>query len=106
MSKEYSRYSQYKENGNIKLVPYVAIPKLSSDRYEYYEKGKTRLDILSYMYYNNPNYGWLIMQANPEYGSLEFNIPDNVKLRIPYPIETVLTQYDEAIRQYKKINGI
>lgn len=105
MAKEYSRYTQYKNNGNVDLVPFVAIPELSTDRYEYYEKGKTRLDVLSYMYYENPNYGWVILQANPQYGSLEFNIPDGVRLRIPYPIETALLQYEDAIKKYRKING-
>jgi hypothetical protein len=37
------------------------------------------------MYYNNPYGGWLIMLANPEFGGLEFNIPNQTVIRIPFP---------------------
>ena len=46
------------------------------------------------MEFNDPNYDWLIMQANPQYGSLEFNIPDGARLRIPYPLDTVIARYN------------
>ena len=61
--------------------------------------------MLSYDYYGDPNYGWLIMQANPEYGSLEFKIPQNALLRIPFPLELAITNYNEGIRKYKKLYG-
>ena len=103
---QYSRYSKFKRNGVVELVPFIQIPKMNSDLYDYYENGKTRLDILSYQYYESPDYGWLIMQANPEYGSLEFNIPNGAKLRIPYPLELAIVKYDEAIALYRKLNEI
>ena len=68
----YDRYSKFRENGEVKLVPFVEVPKNSTDVYVTYELGKTRLDSVSYYYYSNPHYGWLILQANPQYGSLEF----------------------------------
>lgn len=102
----YDRYKKFKINGSIKLVPFIEIPRKSSDLYVYYEAGKTRLDLLSYQYYDDANYGWLIMQANPEYGSLEFKIPDGAKLRIPYPLNTTLTQYSSNIDKYTEIYGI
>lgn len=101
----YDRYSKFRENGEIKLVPFVEIPKKSTDIYFTYQLGVTRLDNISYYYYSNPNYGWLILQANPQYGSLEYKIPDGASLRIPYPLNSTLAQYqanlEEYIGQYK-----
>ena len=67
---EYSRYKSFIVDGTIKRVPFIDVPKNPTDFYTYYELGKTRLDLLSYQYYDNPNYGWQILQANPQYGSL------------------------------------
>ena len=46
------------------------------------------------------------MQANPEYGSLEFNIPSGVRIRIPYPLESVLAKYNEDIEVYDELYGL
>lgn len=101
----HSRYKSFIENGTIHLVPFIPIPNKNTDYYEYYELGKTRLDLLSYKYYNDPNYDWLIMQANPEYGSLEFNIPNKSLLRIPYPLDITMSTYYSDIKKYKELYG-
>lgn len=100
----YDRYDKFRMNGEVTLPPFIPIPVRESDYYEIYEKGVTRLDILSYRYYKDPDYGWLILQANPQFGSLEFLIPDNEQIRIPYPLSEVLTKYAEDIENYKKYN--
>lgn len=100
----YNRYKSFVENGTMHLVPFIKIPNKNTDYYEYYELGKTRLDLLSYKYYNDPNYDWLIMQANPEYGSLESLIPDESVLRIPYPLTETLNFYISDINTYKEYN--
>ena len=46
------------------------------------------------------------MQANPEYGSLEFMIPDGAKLRIPFPLDTVIAQYNRDVDKYEKLYGL
>ena len=102
----YDRYKKFRKNGYRKSVPYISIPKKSSDIYVQYEPGKTRLDLVSYQYYGDPNYDWLILQANPEYGSLEFRIPQGAILRIPYPLETTIAQYNEDIDIYDKLYGL
>jgi hypothetical protein len=102
----YSRYKSFVSNGSYKNVPFIGIPVRGTDCYTYYEVGKTRLDLLSYQYYNDPNYGWLILQANPEYGSLEFMIDDNAKLRIPYPLDTAIQGYEDEIERYDKLYGL
>jgi len=99
----YNRYTLFNSNGEIESVPFGKIPVKDSDFYETYQRGKTRLDILSYNYYKDSSYGWLILQANPEYGALEFDIPDGVTLRIPYPLNTSITDYENSIKEYKEL---
>ena len=99
----YVRYSKVRLNGKIGIVPHIEIPKSDSDYYETYERGKTRLDNLSYKYYKDTNYDWLIMLANPEYGSMEFDIPDGSQIRVPYPLQSVLQYYNSAIDNYNRL---
>lgn len=100
IAETYDRYEKFRENGVIGIVPFIEISPKSTDQNEVYKRGITRLDVLSYKYYYNPNYGWLIMQANPQYGSMEFEIPDGVTLRIPYPLDATITAYEKAIESY------
>jgi hypothetical protein len=99
----YDRYSQFRQDGAISIVPYGKVPAKDTDFFEIYVKGKTRLDILSYQYYNDSSYGWLIMQANPQYDSIEFEIPDMVTLRIPYPLSQSIQDYRASIEEYNKL---
>jgi len=99
---EFDRYSKLRNDNSVEIVPFVEIPKLDSDYFIEYKKGVTRLDIVSNDYYGNPNYGWVILQANPEVGSLEFNIKDKTVLRIPFPLDAALSAYKEGIDKYKK----
>ena len=92
----------FRKGGTIEIVPFVQVPKNGSDMYEVYKKGITRLDKLSYEYYGNPDYAWLILQANPQYGSMEFNIPDLSELRIPFPLDAAIEGYNNAIVEYNK----
>ena len=98
----FDRYSQFRNGKKIDLVCFAKLPKKDTDKIEIYRKGETRLDLLSYQYYNDADYGWLILQANPQYGALEFNIPDGSELRIPYPLDVSLSDYQEAISKHKK----
>lgn len=99
----YSRYKSFVSGADCLAVPFIEIPQKQTDFTTYYEAGRTRLDLLSYQYYDNPNFGWLIMQANPQYGSLEFKIPDGAKLRIPYPLDSTLQRYQQDIETYDKL---
>ena len=99
----YDRYSLFRENGVVDIVPSITLDKKSSDYYEIYRSGHTRLDILSYKYYGNPNYGWLILMANPEYSSMEFEIPNNAEIRIPYPLDDTISEYTLKVKNYIKL---
>jgi hypothetical protein len=102
----YNRYKSFKSNGTYKKVPFGEVPLSPTDRYVYYEVGKTRMDLLSYQFYDNPNFGWLILQANPSCGSLEFKIKDGTKLRVPYPLDTAIQGYENNITKYIKLYGL
>ena len=102
----YDRYSKFKQNNQIQTVPYIKIRVRPTDLYTIYRRNHSRLDLISYEYYGDASFGWLILQANPDVPSCEYEIPDNTQLRIPYPLMEVLNGYDEDIEEYKKYYGI
>lgn len=99
------RYAGLRLNGGMKPQPGIFIQRSGSDKETIYKAGKTRLDKLSQLYYNNPYSGWLIMLANPEYGGLEFNIPDQTLIVIPFPYESGLERYKAGLSTHKKLYG-
>ena len=105
MAQYADRYSQFRFGSEIKPVPGVLIPSGGGDLKMIYKQGLTRLDKLSNLYYNNPYSGWLIMLANPQYGGLEFNIPDMTLIRIPYPFESAMSRYITEIKNHKLLYG-
>jgi hypothetical protein len=106
MSRNYiDRYQYFINDGSYKIVPGIEIPFKSTDRYTQYKKGKERLDKLSQEHYGSPLFGWLIMVANPSAGSIEFEIPDNFYLRIPYPLVSSLQDYKNQVDLYKLYYG-
>ena len=98
----FDRYEKLRGDGTIGIMPFVKLEKKKSDYYEQYVCGKTRLDILSNNYYNDPNYDWLIMTANPEFSSMEYEIPNGSIIRIPYPLDTTLSEYMTKVAQAVK----
>ena len=97
----YNRYKSFiTDNGNMRVVPFITIPKMASDRYVYWDKINSRMDLISYQYYGNSGYGWLILQANPHLPSLEYMIDNGEKIRVPYPLDLAITQYENAIKNY------
>lgn len=101
----YNRYIEFESNGVSKILPFIKIKKQDTDKTILYELGKTRLDIVSDTYYNDPLYGWLILQANPEYGGIEFLIPDQSLIRIPFPFDSALGRYITEVQKYKNLYG-
>ena len=99
------RYSQFRVNAEMKPIPGITIPESSSDLSYIYKQGVGRLDKISNMYYNNAWSGWMIMAANPQFGGLEFNIPDMTLIRIPYPFDNAVERYMTQIRNHKSLYG-
>ena len=105
MNQYFNRYDYFNVNSENKIVPFLEIPVKGTDKFVVYRKGKTRMDILSQEYYSSPLFGWLIMLANPEAGSLEFEIADNTLIRIPFPLITSLQDYKKQVELYKLYYG-
>ena len=102
----YDRYKRFRVNGNVYFPPLVKIYPKASDYFETYIKGSTRLDNLSYEYYGDPGYDWLILMANPELPALEYQIPNGVEIRIPYPLDMTLENLNRQIDRYETLYGI
>jgi hypothetical protein len=106
MSRQYyNRYQDFLVDGNFNIVPGIKLPIKGTDKYHQYKKGKDRLDKISQEFYSSPLYGWLILQANPDIGGLEFEIPDNSYIRIPFPLTTSLQDYKRGIELYQLYYG-
>lgn len=58
---------------------------------------KTRLDHLAHKFYNNPNYWWIIANANGITGTMYAKL--GTQIRIPKDISSI-------IEEYNRINGI
>ena len=98
MGEYYNRCSKVSREGQVfQRVPFARIGISESDIQIIFDKSKMRMDMLSYKYYGDPNYGWLILQANPEYKGFEFSIPDGVELRIPYPLDSAISRYESSL---------
>jgi hypothetical protein len=47
----------------------------------------------------------MIMQANPQFGGLEFNIPDGSLIRVPYPFGEAVSRYITQVTRHKQLYG-
>ena len=97
MAQYYNRYTEFTINEQNITIPYLGIPAKPTDKKVIYKVGKSRLDKISQVYYDTPYFGWLIMEANPGIGSLEFDIPDGRVLTVPFPLVTSLQDYKQRI---------
>mgnify|MGYP000069439418 CR=1 FL=1 len=91
-----NRYSNVTFNGKQQSLPKVTISKRSTDKFVTYHPERTRLDRISGSVYNDDTYGWLILLANPEY-YMEYDIPKNTVLRIPYPLREAESEYNQKV---------
>tara|TARA_B100000900_G_C20164670_1_gene547352 strand:+ start:262 stop:576 length:315 start_codon:yes stop_codon:yes gene_type:complete len=104
MSRYYDRYRSFKENGKGTTLPFINLPIKGSDQRVLTDK-KTRFDKLSQRFYGNPYHGWLILLANPEFGGLEFDIPESSVIIVPFPLEKTLEDYQQQVDSYKRLYG-
>lgn len=102
----YNRYTGFLINGEYKTLPFITLDLKQSDYFEIYIQNRTRLDVLSDKYYNVPYYTWLILTANPSIGGLEFNLRNGYQIRIPYPLEATLKEYNDKLKQHLQYYGI
>jgi len=101
MKRDYDRYKILKNgDGTIDSMPFIELPENPSDKFEYWNVGFSRLDKLAQKYYGNPFYDFLILYANREF-TTEWEIPDNTLIRIPFPLQTVIQQYENILLAIK-----
>lgn len=100
--RDYNRYAILtNNNGTTDLMPFVNLPINQSDKYETWNSEFSRLDKLSQKYYNSPFYDFLILYANGEFMN-EFDIPDGQLIRIPFPLQKVKGDYENALTLYRQ----
>jgi hypothetical protein len=87
-------------NGQQTVVPFVPIDPKPTDKVFVYKVGRSRLDRVSQEFYGTPFFGWLILQANPQFGGLENNIYDGAILTVPFPLVASLQDYKASVENY------
>ena len=100
----YDRYGQFKLGDNMAFIPFIKLNSKPTDVRVVYGDNK-RLDKLSNEYYGTPFYGWLILQANPQFGGMEFDIPNKTVIIIPFPLMDSLKDYQSKVELYLRDNG-
>jgi len=100
--RDYNRYAILtNNNGTTDLMPFVNLPQNQSDKFETWNTEFSRLDKLSQKYYGSPFYDFLILYANNGFMS-EFDIPDGQLIRIPFPLQKVKGDYENALTLYRQ----
>jgi len=94
----YNFYSLLRDNDSLKNMPPITISKRSTDKSITYNSQINRLDTIAGNIYNDETLWRLILWANEQY-FMEFDIPNNTVIRIPYPLQEVLSEVQEAIVQ-------
>ena len=89
-----------RDGRDIRAMPPFKIKERSSDVFVTYNKQKTRLDRIANDVYKDPTCWRIIMWANPEY-FLEFDIPDNTQIRVPFPLNEVQFEIIDKIEEGK-----
>lgn len=105
MAKRYfDRYGDFKVNDKFTFLPFIKLTPKPTDLKVVWKK-TARLDRLSNNQYGVPYYGWLIMLANPQFGGLEFDIPEGTLLTIPFPLMESLQDYQNKVDKFLRENG-
>ena len=89
-------YKSLKVNDVLKDMPPVKISNRKTDKYVPYKREFMRLDYLAGEVYLDETLWRLILWGNPEY-FLEFDIPNNAIIRVPFPLNEVLAEVNNFI---------
>jgi hypothetical protein len=94
----FNRYKKLDTNEKHISPPFIKLTEKQSDKFTTYTVNKSRLDKFSQQFYGAPYYGWLILMANSELGSSEWEFPDNSTIRIPFPLQDSLREYETKLK--------
>ena len=92
----YNFYKLLKSSDVLKNMPPISINKRTTDKSVMYNKQKNRLDTIAGNIYQDETFWRLILWANEEY-FMEFDIPDNTVIRVPWPLQDVLSEVSGKI---------
>ena len=96
----YNFHSLLRDNDKLKNMPPVQIDKRATDKSVTYNKQKNRLDTIAGNIYQDETYWKLILWANDQY-FMEFDIPDNTVIRVPWPLQDVVSEVQQKIVKKK-----
>lgn len=96
----YDFYSLLKTNDKLSDMPPIRIPKRITDKSVVYNKEKNRLDTIAGTIYQDETLWRVILWANEQY-FLEFDIPDNSVIRVPWPLQDVISDISSEIANNK-----
>lgn len=99
----FSRYRNFIINGKMLTIPSIPIKSRETDKFVNYNYQVNRLDRISAEVYGDDTYWWIIMMANPSY-YIEYDIPTNTIIRVPFPLDEVLFDFQKSA--LIKINNI
>jgi hypothetical protein len=100
-ARDYNRYAiLINSDGTTDMMPFVNLPFNASDKYETWNVEYSRLDKLSQKYYGNPFYDFLILYASGIVS--EFDINDGTLIRIPFPLQKVKADYENALIAFRQ----
>ncbi|HWY35755.1 MAG TPA: hypothetical protein VNX68_14010 [Nitrosopumilaceae archaeon] len=92
-----SRYRQLiTPQRTMQTVPGIIISKRDTDKFIIYNSDKMRFDTIAADIYGDDLYSWLLSVANPEF-PLEFDIQNNSVIRVPFPLNDVITEYEQKV---------
>ena len=97
----YNFYSPLQDNDSLKNMPPIKITKRDTDKSITYNSQLNRLDTIAGNIYNDETLWRLILWANEQY-FMEFDIPNNTVIRVPYPLQDVLTEVQTSIIEKRK----
>lgn len=92
----YDFYKNLKSSDTLKNMPAVSVSKRVTDKSITYNKQKNRLDTIAGTIYRDETLWRLILWANEQY-FMEFDIPDNTVIRVPYPLQDVINEVNTKI---------
>lgn len=106
MAEQYfDRYGVFKVDGEVKTIPFIKLDEKPTD-IRVTTKENTRFDKLSQRYYGNGKHGFLILQANPQFGGLEFDIPVGTTITVPFPFRQSLQELQDKIKRHIELYGL
>lgn len=94
----YNFYELLRDNDKLRNMPPIRIDKRDSDKSISYNSQRNRLDTIAGSVYSDETLWRLILWANEEY-FFEYDIPDNTVIRVPYPVNDVISEIQQKISE-------